>query len=501
MPVQSARSNVPLSPTVSVFSWTIVCLAVGLAAYAPGLRTGYFSDDFAYVFPDPSNRITYYFTHPNPYHDYFRPINTAILAAVQVVAGPHDTLLVHLISLLGHVALATLVFVAARRLFGSLTAVIGSGWFLISQSNANGVLSTDTFSQIAGTLFGCCSLWMLFRSVVDYRDQVARSLRLFLGSLLCYAIALPAKESSFVFLPLALVVLAVPIANRDRRPHAVRRYFLRALPFVILGFVYLHYRSSLGFRPMRYGSESDSSFHVGKNVLVNTVRTLALPLLPVSSVTVSVALAERHWRTLVLAGAGAVAFGALVVGGLLRRRDRSTLLLVSILTAGSLFPMVLMMRVSELYVYNTTPFLALLVGAGLATVVSTLSSFWMRGAAIALVVGFVTGQVSAIWTKAAYMGENGARADRLVSQLVPLIPLVPKGGRMVLINPPLRRTQFSLYIMDYFHVLQDGQAILNRLGNRDDWKMLIVEKDSPLAAPSADAIRLTLDGDRVVRVP
>src|SRR5262245_13228091 len=118
--------------------WLAALVVVGLVAFGPGLTSGWFSDDFAYVYERSSARLPYSFTHRNLYHPFFRPVNASILALSQYWFG-RTTVPNHLLTLVTHAGLAWLVYRFMRTRFSKTPSVLGAFFFLVSQAAANAV--------------------------------------------------------------------------------------------------------------------------------------------------------------------------------------------------------------------------------------------------------------------------------------------------------------------------------------------------------------------------
>jgi hypothetical protein len=228
-------------------------------------------------------------------------------------------------------------------------------------------------------------------------------------------------------------------------------------------------------------------------------------VVPTSSVVAFEAFANRSIVALALIAAGALLLIALIGYGLwLKRRDWKPAV-IFILMVGSVFPMVMMNHISELYVYNTTPFFSMLAGIGLGAVLE--SARHHRHLVFALGAGILVlfaSHLAAIRDKALMMQENGERAVKLLERLGPYFAQVPRRGALVLVNPPAQKPEYAVYVMNGFNVLQYGEPYIKQVHGREDIEISIIDaSELARARKSRDALILGLDGDslRVIAKP
>src|SRR5262245_39345811 len=197
------------------WAWLGVLAIAAFVAFYPGLNIPYFADDFQYVGVAPGGRVFYFFTHRNPYHPFYRPVNSAVLIAIQRYFA-FSTWPQHVINTLIHALTAWLVYLfMVRAKFTRLDALLGSSFMLLSQANAMAVLENDTFSQLAGTFFGYLALWLLYKCF--FESGIKRRQRPLYGfyvpALTAFALALWSKETSISF---ALLVGAFFVVKNYR---------------------------------------------------------------------------------------------------------------------------------------------------------------------------------------------------------------------------------------------------------------------------------------------
>lgn len=491
---------------------------VGIAVYYPGMNIPYYADDFQFVFSPPLPGPLHYFAHPLAENGFYRPLQAAYLIAVQRLFGL-NTVPVHVLQLLFHVILSLLVFKAVKKAGASLVqALLASLFMLLSQADVHAVLSNDTLSQVGGTLFGSLALWSVAKSLFSRESGGAGRGRVPYRAAFYLAVALFFKETSlsFVVMILALVALRANAGAlkwlgigdgsekaKETNNRSVRRGVIVTVVSVLLVSIgYLVVRSLVVPTRPAFGA-GNYDFHIGANVIRNIAMFAAASVLPFSTVKVFGALRD--------AGVGEIAgiFGSTFVLILavfygLRSSGKGRLgALASCFAAVSLFPVVLMNHVSELYVYNAMPFVSVVFGMGLGGAVTGLSRR-RAGSIVAttIVILALLGNASAVRSKAVMMREAGTRAVDLVEEIVPFVREVPEGGRLILLNPPAAGTRYSIFLVGGFDCLRDGLGVLRRLSGREDLTVEIWNRSALRESAIRDKdLVLTIEDGKVVRRP
>jgi len=483
--------------------WLLVLAVSALAIYFSGLHIWYYGDDFQYVYEDPVARIFYFFYSPNFTHGFYRPVNSAIIAVVQLLFG-RVTWPIHIINILVHALLAWMVFLFMRReKFTVWQGVLGSAFMVLSQENASAVLGNDTFSQISGTFFGCLSLWLLYRASPRDADSAGASAAgvpavFFLLALLAYAISLASKETSVAFGPMVFCFFVI----RNRRlPWGGRllRSIVEVLPFLALTLLYIWVRSAIGLSQPSGNVEGGYGFSVGVNVLRNLAQFLFAAIVPASSVTAFTAVKQRELLLLGVIVLGSLLFlGAVLYG--LRRSGRGSVLAVMLLfSLLGLVPAIFMNHVGELYLYNSMPFISVLVGAGLGALLErSMGSRPVFAAVAAFLVVMAISHIVAIQSKASLMMLNGRRAAMYLPQILRMTDRVPPDGTLLLLNPEEGAPEYSVFQMKPFSVYKWGVHIFRQEANRWDMTVEVVERPELDLLGYADAMVLGLEGDSVV---
>ena len=462
--------------------YLLVLIAAGFVVYFAGLRADYYGDDLSFIFDDPLSKIGYYFTHRNPF-GFYRPIEGAFLAAVQ--AGfDLSTVPIHVTHIVMHAVLCWMVLVfMIRSGFPRVQAGVAAAFMLVSQVNVIVVMSNDTFSQLAGTLFGCLSLYLLYLAFFEkgnggLRERSAVVWRWYVLSPLVFAVALLSKETSVSFglLIAGLVLIRMGPRGADRRPVWIRNAVLTLIPYVVTAVLYLAIRSLvLGTQPAL--GEGRNEFQLDMNIVKNLGMCFAVMSSPFSSVSVMNALSRHEYTIVALYGVCTMGFAGLVLAGLVLTGRRRSIALFSFFTAAALFPMVVLNHVSEAHAYNAMPFFSVLVGIGLGTVYNRLTGRrWQRLVFVALVVSCFWVQYQSAQSKTGIMVENGERAARLLKQIEPYVGEVPENGRLTLVNPPGDSLEYSVFTFRGFNVLSLGlRRSIERLTGRTDITLRIVD--------------------------
>jgi hypothetical protein len=402
-----------------------------------------------------------------------------------------------------HACSAYLVFLVARRLdFSPLQSGLGSLIFLLAQGNVITVLSVDTFSGIGATLFGMIAIWLVLRLHVESRGPRAPKLVQAGLVVAAFLLSLLSKESSVALLAaLGLILLALPEKRRGEGTSlpAKRGPLLLLLLCLLATAFYLGLRAKAGATPASLGA-GQYQFRLSVNVLSNLGMLLAAALTPVSTVSTFVALERRDILSLL----PVLALTVLSIGpaayGLWRNGRIRLWLILALLALILLFPMLLLNHVSELYVYGSMPFIALLLGAGWGAVVELLAGRpLLRFAALAGLAALLALNALAIQSKARLMAQNGDSAESLLTQLAVVSEGVPAGGRLLLVNPPPARPSYSVYYINGFDVLEGRRNIVNRVSGRNDFSVKIAEAGSiPADFWVTDTLAVTLVDGKVV---
>lgn len=174
-----------------------VLLAIAVLVYANTLGNGFVLDDHGYILRNPT--VTNFTVHglfePNRANNVLRPVTFATLAANWAVAGERP-FSYHLFNVLLNAAVVLLLYLVLKKLLENLQGGGTVAWaaallFAVHPIHTEAVASIVGRSELlaAGFLLGG---WLL-----HLEDQEV-------GAIVCLILALMAKESAVVFLPLVV---------------------------------------------------------------------------------------------------------------------------------------------------------------------------------------------------------------------------------------------------------------------------------------------------------
>jgi protein O-mannosyl-transferase len=173
-------------------------VAVSILVYANTVLNGFALDDFLYIFNNPAvtNPSLKLFFSATKDFNVFRPVTFMSLALNWAIGGNHPWGY-HVVNLLLHAAVTVLVYALLKKLlenhtYGTTAAWVAAVLFAVHPIHTEAVAGIVNRSELlaAGFLLGA---WLL-----HLRDWPV-------PSLLCFALAMMAKESAVVFVPLVIL--------------------------------------------------------------------------------------------------------------------------------------------------------------------------------------------------------------------------------------------------------------------------------------------------------
>ena len=468
----------------------LAALMGALALYTPFVNAPYFSDDLLFYFTPPAQHWYLYFGKAAVVFHAYRPLEAIVLSTIQSHLR-FDTWPIHVIALAAHAGLCCVIWLAAIRLrFKPSEAFVASALMLVSQVAEPALLGNDTLSQVVSAFLGASSMWLLSKPLVEGKAGSSLSTARLAASIGCYLASLFFKETALGFL-LVAGLLTCFIALREttwgRRLLSLARLLL---PYGLATGLYLLARIHAG-GPV--SSSGDYRLNVGMNGLRNLGLFLFASLNPFSTVTTAVSAELRDEDTLLIV-IGTVSFLAIVIlTGVLTSSRKILSLILLACAAGALFPAFLLQHISELYLYNAFPFLALLFAGA-------FGSLWRRGKAVRVVVVICLGvmfcgQVIAVRQKSSLMYKNGQTAAGMRATLSPYIEKLPPHSTVLLVrnNPPAPR--YSVFLLNGLDVLEYGAPKLGPMYGRPDVDVRIVNgSDIPFIRADDHILILALQG-------
>jgi hypothetical protein len=370
-------------------------------------------------------------------------------------------------------------------------AALAGGFMLVSQANVHAVLSNDTLSQVGGALFGYLSLYALYRGLVAGAPAERR--RYLAVSPCFFAVALLFKETSGAFFLMALLIVASCAGGAWVGRAA------RAVPYGLVLVLYLGIRTLVvGAWPGTGGGTY--AVHPGLNMFENAALLALAATTPVSSPMVYAWVREGAIAGVLAVLAAGLAFGVAVGYGLVRLRRPALVGVLAGLAVLSLAPAYVLAHVSELYVYNAMPMVALLVGAGLDRFLAygAQRGRFGRTAASVLVLLFFLAHVASVQEKAASMAAHGERASLLLPQVVRHGAAAPPGAALVLCRTPRAGVSYSVFRVPGFDVLSYAAPVIRARAGRPALAISFESGDSEM--PGTVSLALDPGGRRVAQV-
>ncbi len=457
----------------------IIGLAViGIIAYRHGWHIPYYADDYQRMFAEPQKEIFAGFVKANFRDEFYRPLETMVLAAIQTIWG-WDTFPVRIVSFCFHLSLAAFIYYVLRQLgLKQLSAGCGAIFVMLSQVAAGGVLGNDTQSQVTSGLFAAISVWYAYGYYFHASKKSAVTI-----SLIAYFLALISKETS-VGVSLSIAFILWTSLSRIRSLSLrLRRFLISIAPFLGVFFIYWLLRLNAGAIAPSI-STSGYTFGLGLNVVRNIFLFTGQSILPVSSFAFMKGLYGKDAFVLASLAIVTIVFLFIVYRGLRRSSHRRVIIGLIVCTICSWFPAVFLNHVGELYLYNTVPFVAALIAFSFEAYLPE------RGQAISAITAAVVGiycvasvtNAMGIDDKARSMKIAGDRAEVFLPQLFALAPAVPHGYTMFLVNPPGKEFEYSIFAIKRFRVSTYTRDIVRFVIHRPDLEIDVED--------SADAYQL-----------
>lgn len=478
------------SPRKWIMWFFIVLLALGfLAGIVWFLPIDYYADDYITLLDHPEPGFFRYFAESYPFSvGYYRPFALIFYHFVQANWG-ENSWPIHLTHLLLLLLLVGLVYYGGRRLGLSLRAALIAGLVVLgSQVALFATISNDTISQLISVFCGYGGLLLLYLS---RKEETPRRPLYYSLSLLLLFVSLLAKETAPGFVAAWGIVLFTTSPKEKGR---LRKALLAFIPVILVALGYLVLREIMVGTPPKL----DEQLILGPHLLINTGLLIVGVATPVSTTFMASVMGDGNVPLLLLGLVLMSLTGLVTALGLFRRNNTGLKITLGLILLTSTFPSILTDTVSELYAFNLLPAWALLAGLAVDTLLTAWQKKRYRFALYASLGLIAITMTVSLFHKAGLMRDNADRAARLREQLSPLIAELPSQSHLYLVNPPGNQTEYSIFLMSGFNVIDSVIDYFPLIPRRYDVTYSIVEwEELDTLEYQPNTILLYLDEDDV----
>jgi uncharacterized membrane protein len=268
------------------------------------------------------------------------------------------------------------------------------------------------------------------------------------------------------------------------------------MPILLLIVLYLTIRFSLNLQTAHLGGDR-YEYHIGKNLLINPLLLFVQSAIVGSSVDIFSAAKEHDIPALCVPAVLTIALvGSALTGFILSGRWKLLVVLMLSFFA-SLFVVIGLNHVGELYAYNSTPIFALYTAIGV-TELWNRSVPKYRSLLIILAVAVCAVHITSVRSKSALMRQQGEYASRIIPQIVPYAEKLPYQGELVCINTS-KEIEYSIFKRNDFNSIQDGLAEIYRRSRRHDIRIEIANSPVSSETVSHESTFLLIDGNKKIR--
>jgi len=438
-------------------------IVLTIILYVANINGGYFSDDFTMFFPKGEINIFSLFFSINPYEPaVYRPLAGIYNGIVQYFFGT-NAFLIHLMNILLHGIISCVIYNGIIRLnMNKQAAIIGSLLFIIAQSTVTVTLRNCTMTQQLSCLFNLLFIYVL---VFSEKPKIKRYL------ILCslYVLGLFSKETSLATLPTAMALIFIMSRYRGSSfANGIKNAVFQTMPYIILTGAYFVLRLLIG---LPFSSEGRATFSVGLNLVKNLAMLIFSNINHFSSTDVFYALVLRNYTMLSIVVFVNVAVAVFVFYGVIKVKQVKIALVLILLMVISYFPTALMHHVSEVYGYNSMPFLCIMYAIGL--------DYWLnrsknnkRSVCLAVLSVIILLNVASLERKAMLLNNNANTAQNLIAQLKVILKEQPPGTQVFLINTEKDELRYSygnfhMTAAETLQYAEDSRPFLYFLGRND----------------------------------
>lgn len=239
---------------------------------------------------------------------------------------------------------------------------------------------------------------------------------------------------------------------------------------------------------MIHFGDASYDFAIGFVTVKNVVIMLVAAASPLSTAHTYSAALNRDLPTLGAFAILLLAAVVLVVLGFraLGARSRTGALGLADAAIAVCFPNALQNHVSELYVYNCLPFIAILLGSVAGWLLRRREVRWQSMIGLALVVTILVSNAFSARSKAVLMNESGSRAQTVFNELCAFVKEAEFGATIGLVNTH-NRPSYSVFVLSPFELIgPDSQDEVREATGRTDVTLIWFEPQDVRERAPAD---------------
>ncbi len=387
-------------------------------AYYPAIHGKYFADDYQFLFTPYNNSFFHIFIDKNLVSYAYRPIEKLFLLTIQNHFG-YQTTAIHLTQMFLHFLFSIIFYAWLRRQgFSKTSSIFAFSYMLLTQAASHAVSSNDTFSQVTSTIFGYASVVLL---TLTFNNTSKRNFFFYYSSsLLLFLLSLLSKENGLSFFPFICFILFCHTFKNALFP---KRWFIiitsYLIPFIVITALYFSLRKYLNLDPATFG-EGRYNMNIGLNVIINFIESFLFALLPFSSVDFYFSLQNKNYSFLLISILFVSILTLMICLPIFSKTKRKLTIFTLSLLPISLFPVIILNHISELYVYNMLPLFALLIANSIEYLTTQHKKLFTSLLTAFLLLVFII-DIHSIKNKSILMKTNGANAERMLNEIKPYL--------------------------------------------------------------------------------
>jgi hypothetical protein len=425
----------------------------------------------------------------------YRPLEKLFLLTVQR-SFDYDTTAIHITQMTLHFLFSLLFFLWLRKDGFSIgTSIFVFLYLLFSQAATHAIASNDTFSQIISTLFGYLSIFFYLQFV----NGKTKLLFLYFSSVLCFLFSLLGKEIGLSFFPLLILIsINIICKNFSIYKYKLPKVFLQLLPFFIITLLYFVIRKYINLDAATFGNDR-YNMSLGLNISINFIQAFILSLIPFSSVDLYQSIQNKSFVFLLICGFFICIYTVIILVPLFNKENRLRLVKSSIFLPVSLFPVIILNHISELYVYNMLPIMAYLLALSIESIFSRKYRVLSAMLILFLITGLLINSI-AVRSKVNAMKINGDITQQMLQEIKPYLRENPSIDTLVLVNKPYnQKNEYSIFKRSGFRLFEDGEVIFKKISDRRDLKVKIIKMNELICDRSGNNLYLTLNENDHIR--